>query len=217
MGQSNQPATDGGQSGRRLRDRPARAIAFAALVFALGGGTALAGAHYLITSIKQIKPSVVKKLEKPGPKGPKGPRGRSGQNGTVAAYYATTGSNAVSLTNAQAVTVITKTLPAGSWVITADLSIYAQQKNSSPGVALSCELQWSGGSEARSFVSPWDTADDDVAQGTLTWTEAASLSSASIVTIYCSDNSGPASNIDTDSASISASADISAVQASHVS
>jgi hypothetical protein len=50
----------------------ALAIAIAALFFALGGGAVAAGHHYLITSTKQIKPSVLAKL-----KGAKGPAGQS--------------------------------------------------------------------------------------------------------------------------------------------
>jgi len=46
-------------------------IALAALFLAFGGG-AVAANHYLITSTKQIKPSVLKAL-----KGAKGPRGHS--------------------------------------------------------------------------------------------------------------------------------------------
>ena len=47
-----------------------------ALVFAMSGG-ALAASHYLITSTKQIKPSVLKSL-----KGANGKNGASGANGT---------------------------------------------------------------------------------------------------------------------------------------
>jgi hypothetical protein len=49
-----------------------------ALVFSMSGG-ALAAAHYIITSPGQIKPSVRKKLEHPGPKGPQGKEGAPGQ------------------------------------------------------------------------------------------------------------------------------------------
>ena len=50
---------------------PASALALAALFFALGGGAAVAANHYLITSTKQIKPSVLKQLK--GARGPAGP------------------------------------------------------------------------------------------------------------------------------------------------
>ena len=43
---------------------PSMAIALAALFFALGGGAVAAiEHHYVITSTKQIKPSVLKKLK----------------------------------------------------------------------------------------------------------------------------------------------------------
>ncbi|HEY7891799.1 MAG TPA: hypothetical protein VIC05_06270 [Solirubrobacteraceae bacterium] len=61
-----------------------------ALVFAMSGG-AYAAKHYVITSTKQIKPSVVKELKgksglvglegKQGPAGPQGPKGDKGDKG----------------------------------------------------------------------------------------------------------------------------------------
>jgi collagen triple helix repeat protein len=61
-----------------------------ALVFAMGGG-AYAAKHYVITSIKQISPKVVKELKgksgpvglggKQGPAGPQGPKGDKGAKG----------------------------------------------------------------------------------------------------------------------------------------
>jgi hypothetical protein len=55
------------------------AIAIAALFFALGGGAVAAiQSHYVITSTKQIKPSVLTKL-----KGARGPRGQQGNIGAA--------------------------------------------------------------------------------------------------------------------------------------
>ena len=65
---------------RVRRPSPAMTIAIAALFFALGGGAVAASNHYLITSTKQIKPSVLKQL-----KGAKGPRGAQGAQGVQGA------------------------------------------------------------------------------------------------------------------------------------
>jgi hypothetical protein len=62
----------------------ANVIATLALVFAMSGG-ALAAKHYLITSTKQIKPSVLKSLKgnagKTGATGPAGAAGAAGKEG----------------------------------------------------------------------------------------------------------------------------------------
>jgi hypothetical protein len=75
----------------RRRVTPATAIATLALVFAMTGG-AYAAKKYLITSTKQISPSVLKSLQgkagapgaagTKGPTGPQGPAGANGGNGT---------------------------------------------------------------------------------------------------------------------------------------
>jgi hypothetical protein len=68
----------------------ANVVATMALVFAMGG-TAIATKHYLISSTKQIKPSVLKKLDgktgpagkigAPGKEGPAGKEGAKGERG----------------------------------------------------------------------------------------------------------------------------------------
>ena len=60
----------------------ANVVATLALVFALSG-SAMAAKHYLITSTKQIMPSVLKKLH--GAKGARGPAGPSGLQGPAGA------------------------------------------------------------------------------------------------------------------------------------
>jgi Collagen triple helix repeat (20 copies) len=58
----------------------ANVLASLALFIALGG-SAIAAAHYIITSTSQIKPSVLSSLKKPGPKGATGARGATGPKG----------------------------------------------------------------------------------------------------------------------------------------
>ena len=67
------------------------AIAVVALVFAFTG-TGLAASHYIITSTKQIKPSVLRKLH--GARGAKGPAGAQGKEGAGGKQGATGGQGA---------------------------------------------------------------------------------------------------------------------------
>ena len=62
------------------------AIALTALVFAFTG-TGLAASHYVVTSTKQIKPSVLRKLH--GKRGPSGHQGLQGKEGIAGKQGAT--------------------------------------------------------------------------------------------------------------------------------
>ena len=67
----------------RRRLNYANVVATLALFLAMSGGAAYAASHYLITSTKQIKPSVLASLKgKPGPAGAPGAPGAAGTNGT---------------------------------------------------------------------------------------------------------------------------------------
>jgi hypothetical protein len=91
----------------RKRMSYANVIATVALFFAFSGGAAYAASHYLITSTKQIKPSVLKSLAgRPGPAGPagagtpgaQGPAGPAGPQGS-AGSAGVAGVNGVSVTS----------------------------------------------------------------------------------------------------------------------
>lgn len=56
-----------------------------ALVFAMAGGAYAAKKHWLITSTKQIKPSVLRQLKVAGPVGPAGEKGAAGSQGAPGA------------------------------------------------------------------------------------------------------------------------------------
>jgi hypothetical protein len=122
---------------KRIRFSPATAIAGLALVFAMTGG-AYAAKKYLITSTKQISPSVLKALQgkagaagtpgaagaqgPAGPVGPAGPGGSRGETGPAGAAGkdgapgkdgATGKSGATGATGAAGATGFTETLPEG--------------------------------------------------------------------------------------------------------
>ena len=134
---------------RRLTSRVPTAISLLALFLALGG-TALAAKHYLITSTHQIKPSVLSALKgKTGKKGPagakgetgakgeagprgetggKGDKGEPGKNGAVAGYSAVQ-SAPLAITTHGSLTQLPgaeKSLPAGSYLVTASVQINAK-------------------------------------------------------------------------------------------
>jgi hypothetical protein len=97
-----------GRDRRMRRARYANVVATLALFLAIAGGTAYAARHYLIHSIHQIKPSVVRELR--GNRGPRGLRGLRGVRGAAgsAGKAGTTGA-----TGATGATGFTSTLPSG--------------------------------------------------------------------------------------------------------
>ena len=122
---------------RRLHVSPTTVIASLALVFAMTGG-AYAAKKYLITSTKQISPSVLKSLQgkagvagasgAPGPQGAQGPagpaasqgpagvagaKGETGAAGTPGVKGVTGPQGATGATGAKGTTGFTETLPSG--------------------------------------------------------------------------------------------------------
>lgn len=105
----------------------ANVTATLALVFSMSGG-ALAAKHYLITSTKQIKPSVLKKLTgktgKTGPAGAPGATGKAGTNGNEGPRGPSNGYQAYkdapgAIKNGETRTLDSLALPAGSYLASA--------------------------------------------------------------------------------------------------
>ena len=95
-----------GHGAPRKRMSYASVAATLALVLALGGGTAWAAHHYLITSTSQIKPNVLKSLRGyRGYRGYTGTKGTNGTNGTNGATGPTGGTGAIGAPNPNATTV----------------------------------------------------------------------------------------------------------------
>ena len=92
---------------RRISSRLtyANVAATLALVFAMSGG-AYAASKYVITSTKQIKPSVLKTLKAPGKAGATGKNGTNGTNGSPGTNgtAGTNGTNGTAGTNGTSVT-----------------------------------------------------------------------------------------------------------------
>jgi hypothetical protein len=186
------------------RDWTARGLALVALAVGIGGGTAFAATkHYLITSTKQIKPSVLKSLKKAGPRGAKGATGSqgvqgnpgnngnngiNGVNGAVAGYY---GTASVAMGSQTIVTVLTKTLPAGSYVLSATVAVQAVQHGSQFGATVQCSVGLTG---SPPVTEPWSSLyngqDDNYADGTISFNFAGNLTSQGAVTISCTNDSG---------------------------
>jgi hypothetical protein len=104
----------------KLLKKPSPAMVVACLaLFLASTGTSIAARHYLITSTKQIKPTVLKKL-----KGAKGSKGSKGSTGAIGATGATGPSDAWEARAAGYHTItstsfdtVTVTVPAGSYDI----------------------------------------------------------------------------------------------------
>jgi hypothetical protein len=172
-----------------LRRAVAPSLIAAAAIVAVGSGTAVAAHHYVITSTKQIKPGVLKKLQKPGPAGAQGVQGAPGKDGAVAAYSVngtvTTGTNQAGLN------VVTKQLPAGSYVVHADLNVEGTKGGAQEGSAAICALHVGPGSQSRTFSAAYNARRDNTATGSLAFDLAVTSSSPMTAQVTCTDMSGP--------------------------
>jgi hypothetical protein len=79
-------------------------------LFVASTGTSIAAGHYLITSTKQIKPSVLTKL-----KGAKGPAGAKGATGAIGATGATGAAGAAGVAGAAGATHVVTRYVTGAW------------------------------------------------------------------------------------------------------
>lgn len=141
----------------RRRVRLSNLLAAGAIAVAIGGGTAFAATHYLISSTSQIKPSVLAKLS-----GATGPRGATGDTGATGGTGATgpqgapgtasdgghSGGGTVAFPGYPATdtypespsaptTIATTTLPAGSYLASASVELKVFEMVHSNG-------QWQG-------------------------------------------------------------------------
>jgi hypothetical protein len=95
------------------RPSPATIIASFALFFSLAG-TGLAASKYLITSTKQIKPSVLSSLHgSQGPRGPQGVQGAVGPAGAAGAAGAAGGAGPTGTFTTSDVTTVIGSAPTG--------------------------------------------------------------------------------------------------------
>jgi hypothetical protein len=131
----------------------ANVVSTLALVLAIGGGTAWAAHHYLISSTSQIKPSVLKNLH--------GANGHNGHNGTNGATGATgvTGATGANLTSQTP-------LPSGQ----SESGFYAAAGGSSTGGFIGTGI---------TYVQPLTAA---IADGNIIWNKAGSPRSTALDT-----------------------------------
>ena len=101
----------GGSTESHRRLSYANVASTLALVIALGGGTAWAAHHYLITSKKQIKPSVLRALH-----GARGKQGANGTNGTNGTNGRNGRNGATGPTGAAGIGVLAGSIPSGTTV-----------------------------------------------------------------------------------------------------
>ena len=185
--------------------------------------------HYVITSTGQIKPSVLSQLHgangSNGANGAQGPQGATGATGATGAAGAVAGysdSNSSLVTvpvgvsgNGTFVTVATKVLPPGSYLIMAKTSVNATANSGQTGnVAPECDLFFGGTiADVAQGQGPLGSGFLTIASYTTTLTDEAPLTSSTstTVTLQCENQLGSQTNL----AMAATDGQIEAVQTSH--
>ena len=141
----------------KLLKKPSPALVVACLaLFLASTGTGIAAHHYLITSTKQIKPTVLKKLK--GAKGSKGSKGSTGAIGPSDAWEArAAGYHTITNTSFD---VLTVTLPAGSYDISGTSNLLNWDTTHVGG--MQCILYHGTLSDANKLDDVWVVAPVDV-------------------------------------------------------
>jgi hypothetical protein len=188
----------------------ANVVATMALVFAMGG-SAIAAKHYLISSTNQINPKVLKKLRgnhgNTGNTGASGPQGRTGSagtagapgapgvpgapgaNGAVAGYSASYHEGlGIDIKEGGEIPVLSKTIPAGHYLVSAKVLVVAQSGGSTGSVEPECELDEEGKtidySQATATL-PQSSAGVHVGAATLTMVDAVNTSTPTTLSVNC--------------------------------
>jgi hypothetical protein len=126
-----------------------------------------------------------------GKNGANGKNGTAGINGTngVVAVYAASGSALVELTGKKGVTILTKTVPAGSYIVSAK-TVVSSTATAPVRAASACELQ--DGSPGALDTAGWDTglASDSgsfIGEATLSLQAVVSVKATTVLSLVCSD------------------------------
>jgi hypothetical protein len=146
---------------------------------------------------------------KQGPAGKNGTNGTNGANGAVAGYSASAAGNVTFTTSTPASpkTILSLSLPAGSFMVSAKTVASAGTSSTAGAEAVTCHLAGGGATDEADTVVPYNTNTGFTAQQTLAMSLPVTLSAAGSVTLSCSQ--GPGSNSTDTTASQS---DINAVQ-----
>jgi hypothetical protein len=126
-----------------------------------------------------------------GKNGANGKNGTAGINGTngVVAVYAASGSALVELTGKKGVTVLTKTVPAGSYIVSVK-TVVSSTATAPVRAASACELQ--DGSPGALDTAGWDTglvsdSGSFIGEATLSLQAVVSVKATTVLSLVCSD------------------------------